>query len=155
MWRFLREIAENSYANDSSITHFNEASIANLIRELPQNSFDAKHDGCIDPSFRRMLLMQCAWAASCRRQESDRQQPLDISVSPPLELRLSSKPLRNRATGRVSARTANRTLSFNSQIQLLNWVVRAAKDVIQQSVAQNRFRPNWPSVRYIVWSNFR
>ena len=59
----------NGYANDSSITHFNEASIANLIRELPQNSFDAKHDGCIDPSFRRMLLMQCAWAASCRRQD--------------------------------------------------------------------------------------
>ena len=48
-WRFPSRNGGIDYVNDSSSTHFSDAPIAKLVRELIQNSLDAKHDGFDDP----------------------------------------------------------------------------------------------------------
>ena len=48
-WRFPPRNGGIDYVNDPSSTHFSDAPIAKLVRELIQNSLDAKHDGFADP----------------------------------------------------------------------------------------------------------
>ena len=48
-WRFPPRNGGIDYVNDPSSTHFSDAPIAKLVRELIQNSLDAKHDGFDDP----------------------------------------------------------------------------------------------------------
>ena len=48
-WRFAPRNGGIDYVNDPSSTHFSDAPIAKLVRELIQNSLDAKHDGIADP----------------------------------------------------------------------------------------------------------
>ena len=49
IWRFPSRNGGIDYVNDPSSTHFSDAPIAKLVRELIQNSLDAKHDGFADP----------------------------------------------------------------------------------------------------------
>ena len=48
-WRFPSRNGGIDYVNDPSSAHFSDAPIAKLVRELIQNSLDAKHDGFADP----------------------------------------------------------------------------------------------------------
>lgn len=48
-WRFPLRNGGIDYVNDPSSTHFSDAPIAKLVRELIQNSLDAKHDGFDEP----------------------------------------------------------------------------------------------------------
>ena len=48
-WRFPRRNGGIDYVNDSSSAHFSDAPIAKLVRELIQNSLDAKHEGFAKP----------------------------------------------------------------------------------------------------------
>ena len=48
-WRFPPRNGGIDYVNDPSSTHFSDAPIAKLVRELIQNSLDAKHDGFDEP----------------------------------------------------------------------------------------------------------
>ena len=48
-WRFPPRNGGIDYINDPSSAHFSDAPIAKLVRELIQNSLDAKHDGFRDP----------------------------------------------------------------------------------------------------------
>ena len=48
-WRFPSRNGGIDYANDPSGAHFSDDPIAKLVRELIQNSLDAKHDGFSDP----------------------------------------------------------------------------------------------------------
>ena len=48
-WRFPSRNGGIDYVNDPSSTHFSDAPIAKLVRELIQNSLDAKHDGFDEP----------------------------------------------------------------------------------------------------------
>ena len=48
-WRFPLRSGGIDYVNDPSSTHFSDAPIAKLVRELIQNSLDAKHDGFDEP----------------------------------------------------------------------------------------------------------
>lgn len=48
-WRFPFRNGGIDYVNDPSGTHFSDAPIVKLVRELIQNSLDAKHDGFSNP----------------------------------------------------------------------------------------------------------
>ena len=48
-WRFPSRNGGIDYVNDPSRAHFSDSPIAKLVRELIQNSLDAKHDGYSDP----------------------------------------------------------------------------------------------------------
>ena len=48
-WRFPSRNGGIDYVNDSSSAHFSDAPIAKLVRELIQNSLDAKHGGFAGP----------------------------------------------------------------------------------------------------------
>ena len=48
-WRFPSRHGGIDYVNDSSSAHFSDAPIAKLVRELIQNSLDAKHDSFAKP----------------------------------------------------------------------------------------------------------
>ena len=48
-WRFPSRNGGIDYVNDPSSSHFSDAPVAKLVRELIQNSLDAKHDGFDDP----------------------------------------------------------------------------------------------------------
>ena len=48
-WRFPPRNGGIDYVNDPSSTHFSDAPIPKLVRELIQNSLDAKHDGFDKP----------------------------------------------------------------------------------------------------------
>ena len=48
-WRFPPRSGGIDYVNDPSSRHFSDAPIAKLVRELIQNSLDAKHDGFDEP----------------------------------------------------------------------------------------------------------
>ncbi len=48
-WRFPSRNGGIDYVNDPSGAHFSDDPIAKLVRELIQNSLDAKHDGFSDP----------------------------------------------------------------------------------------------------------
>ncbi len=48
-WRFPPRNGGIDYVNDPSGTHFSDAPIAKLVRELIQNSLDAKHNGFAKP----------------------------------------------------------------------------------------------------------
>lgn len=48
-WRFPSRNGGIDYVNDPSSAHFSDAPIPKLVRELIQNSLDAKHDGLSDP----------------------------------------------------------------------------------------------------------
>lgn len=48
-WRFPSRDGGIDYVNDPSSAHFSDAPIPKLVRELIQNSLDAKHDGIAGP----------------------------------------------------------------------------------------------------------
>ena len=48
-WNFPKTNGGMDYVQDPSSAHFNEAPIANLVREVIQNSLDAKYDGIDEP----------------------------------------------------------------------------------------------------------
>ena len=48
-WRFPSRNGGIDYVNDPSSAHFSDAPIAKLVREVIQNSLDAKHDGFARP----------------------------------------------------------------------------------------------------------
>ena len=48
-WRFPPRNGGIDFVNDPSSTHFSDAPIPKLVRELIQNSLDAKQDGLSDP----------------------------------------------------------------------------------------------------------
>ena len=48
-WNFPKTNGGMDYVQDSSSSHFNEAPIPNLVREVIQNSLDAKYDGLEEP----------------------------------------------------------------------------------------------------------
>ena len=48
-WRFPARNGGIDYVNDPSSTHFSDAPISKLVRELIQNSLDAKHSGFATP----------------------------------------------------------------------------------------------------------
>ena len=48
-WHFPKTDGGMDYVQDPSSTHFNEAPIPNLVREVIQNSLDAKYEGVDEP----------------------------------------------------------------------------------------------------------
>ena len=48
-WNFPKTNGGMDYVQDPSSSHFNEAPISNLVREVIQNSLDARYDGLAEP----------------------------------------------------------------------------------------------------------